>query len=70
MISRLAFETFDRTMRDIMSNIVDGALDLPFGGKTIVLGGDFRQILPVVPRGGRADIVHACINSSLFVASL
>jgi hypothetical protein len=65
MISRLAFEAFDRTMRDIMSNVVDRALDFPFGGKTIVFGGDFRQILPVVPKGGRADIVHACINSSL-----
>lgn len=65
MISRLAFEAFDRTMRDIMSNVVDGASNLPFGGKTVVLGGDFRQILPVVPKRGRADIVDACINSSM-----
>lgn len=65
MISRLAFEAFDRTMRDIMSNVVDGASDLPFGGKTVVLGGDFRQILLVVPKRGRADIVHACVNSSM-----
>ena len=64
MINRWAFEAFDRTLRDIMSNVVKGASGLPFGGKTVVLGGDFRQILPVVPRGGRADIVHACINSS------
>lgn len=35
-----------------------------FGGKTVVFGGDFRQILPVVPRGNRADIVHATMNSS------
>ncbi|PNY08607.1 ATP-dependent DNA helicase PIF1 [Trifolium pratense] len=33
-------------------------------GKTVVFGGDFRQILPVIPRGSRADIVHATINSS------
>ncbi|RZC25469.1 hypothetical protein D0Y65_004247, partial [Glycine soja] len=35
-----------------------------FGGKVMVLGGDFRQILPVIPRGSRSDIVHATINSS------
>ncbi|RZB86135.1 hypothetical protein D0Y65_026272 [Glycine soja] len=37
---------------------------LPFGGKVVVFGGDFRQILPVVPKGSRFDIVHAAINSS------
>ncbi|XP_061364791.1 uncharacterized protein LOC133308202 [Gastrolobium bilobum] len=37
---------------------------MPFGGKVVVLGGDFRQILPVIPHGSRQDIVHATINSS------
>lgn len=37
---------------------------IPFGGKTFVLGGDLRQILPVVPRGNRADTVAACITNS------
>jgi ATP-dependent DNA helicase PIF1 len=35
-----------------------------FGGKTVVLGGDFRQILPVVPKGGREDIVSASLPRS------
>ncbi|KAF1882770.1 hypothetical protein Lal_00002951 [Lupinus albus] len=35
-----------------------------FGGKVLVFCGDFRQILPVIPRGCRSDIVHATINSS------
>nr|GEV04907.1 hypothetical protein [Tanacetum cinerariifolium] len=26
--------------------------------------GDFRQILPVIPKGKRGDIIHACINRS------
>ncbi|KAL2970943.1 hypothetical protein AAZX31_15G165500 [Glycine max] len=30
----------------------------------MVFGGDFRQILPVIPRGSRTDIVNATINSS------
>ena len=28
----------------------------PFGGKCVLLAGDFRQVLPVVPRGSRAQI--------------
>ncbi|CAA0814777.1 PIF1 helicase [Striga hermonthica] len=36
----------------------------PFGGKTIVFGGDFRQILPVIPKGSHQDIVNAIINTS------
>ena len=36
----------------------------PFGGKVIVLGGDFRQILPVVRKGSRYDIVNSSINYS------
>ncbi|KEH33248.1 PIF1-like helicase [Medicago truncatula] len=36
----------------------------PFDGMTIVLGGDFRQILLVVRKGTRQDIVDASINSS------
>jgi hypothetical protein len=30
-----------------------------FGGKVVVMGGDFRHILPVVPRGMRGQIVDA-----------
>jgi ATP-dependent DNA helicase PIF1 len=65
MINRMAFEAFDKTMRDIMNTFDKGSFNLPFGGKTTVFRGDFRQILPVVPKGGHADIVHAVINSSL-----
>ena len=36
----------------------------PFGGKLVVLSGDFRQILPVVPSGTRARIVLAAVKSS------
>jgi hypothetical protein len=64
MINRLAFESFERCMRDVMEKIHKGSSKHQFGGKTVVFGGDFRQILPVVPKGGRADIVHATINSS------
>ena len=32
--------------------------------KIVLLGGDFRQILPVISRAQRHDIVHSCINKS------
>ncbi|XP_057723535.1 uncharacterized protein LOC130939448 [Arachis stenosperma] len=65
MTNRLAFEALDRTLRDIMSSVSVVNKDLPFGGKIIVLGGDFRQVLPVVPKASRAEIVMATINSSI-----
>ena len=43
-------ETLDRSLRDITG------YDLPFGGKVMVFGGDFRQVLHVVLRGTRAQI--------------
>jgi ATP-dependent DNA helicase PIF1 len=64
MINKWAFEAFERTLQDIMSEVDVVNKTLPFGGKTVVFGGDFRQILPVIPKGSRADIVHATINSS------
>lgn len=33
-----------------------------FGGKVIVFGGDLQQILPVIPKGTRQDIVFASLN--------
>lgn len=38
--------------------------NLPFGGKIMILLGDFRQTCPVVRRGGRAEVVDASIRTS------
>ncbi|PWZ21610.1 ATP-dependent DNA helicase pif1, partial [Zea mays] len=64
MTRRHCFEALDRTMRDILSEHRAENANIPFGGKTIVLGGDFRQILPVVRKGSRSAIVNASITSS------
>ncbi|XP_055961830.1 uncharacterized protein LOC126681473 [Mercurialis annua] len=64
MNHRHCFETVDRSMRDILSSSSDDKRDLPFGGKTMLLGGDFRQILPVVPQGMKEDILDASITRS------
>ncbi|KAG7552235.1 Nucleic acid-binding OB-fold [Arabidopsis thaliana x Arabidopsis arenosa] len=60
MMSRYCFESLDRSLNDVIGN-VDGK---PFGGKVVVFGGDFRQVLPVIHGAGRAEIVLASLNSS------
>jgi hypothetical protein len=37
--------------------------EIPFGGKVMVFGGDFRQTLPVVRQGNRSAVVSSCLNS-------
>ncbi|XP_028084537.1 ATP-dependent DNA helicase PIF1-like, partial [Camellia sinensis] len=64
MVSRHAFEAVDRTFGDILKNTEHCSEDRVFGGKLFVLGGDFRQILPVVPRGGREQTVEASLPKS------
>ncbi|XP_071725808.1 uncharacterized protein [Rutidosis leptorrhynchoides] len=64
MMHRHCFEAFDRTMRDIIKVEGRDCSSLPFGGKVVVFGGDFRQILPVIQRGTRAEIVDASLHSS------
>ena len=58
------FEAFDRTMRDIMKVVDEDNLNKPFGGKVVILGGDFRQILPVIRKARRRDIMKSSVNSS------
>ncbi|XP_056841667.1 uncharacterized protein LOC130494865 [Raphanus sativus] len=55
MAHRHTFETLDRSLRDLLSHADPEAATKPFGGKTVLLGGDFRQILPVIPHGKRPD---------------
>eukprot|EP00798_Chlamydomonas_sp_ICE-L_P011274 gene11274-18906_t len=58
MTHKHCYEAVDRMLRDFMQN------DLPFGGKIVVMAGDFRQILPVIQRGTRSQIVGAALCNS------
>ncbi|XP_016185418.1 uncharacterized protein LOC107627062 [Arachis ipaensis] len=60
----MCFEALDRTLRDLMSVTDQHKIQQSFGGKVVVLGGDFRQILPVIPKGSRHDILSPAINSA------
>src|SRR5699024_7662240 len=54
MVPRWALQAADQLFRDLM-----GMPDLPFGGKTFVVGGDFRQVLPVIRGGTKCDVLNA-----------
>ena len=58
MANKLAFEALDRTLQDLRQS------SRPFGGILVVLSGDFRQTLPVIRGGTRANEIDACIKSS------
>ncbi|XP_062017408.1 uncharacterized protein LOC133733784 [Rosa rugosa] len=60
MMNRYGFEALDRTFRDITS------VDLPFGGKVMIFGGDFRQVLPVIHKGTRSEMVQASLINASF----
>ncbi|XP_019190593.1 PREDICTED: uncharacterized protein LOC109185050 [Ipomoea nil] len=64
MMHKHFFEALDRNMRDLLRFVDPHSEMKTFGGKTVILGGDFRQILPVVPKYTRQDIVSSNINSS------
>ncbi|SAM01481.1 hypothetical protein [Absidia glauca] len=70
MASKYNFEAVDRCLKDIMGAVNPALKNVLFGGKVIVFGGDFRQILPVVVKGNRADIVTDCIQSSYLWQSI
>ncbi|KAF8118637.1 hypothetical protein N665_0003s0012 [Sinapis alba] len=64
MTHKHAFESLDKTLKDILSAKNPEAKLQTFGGKTVLLGGDFRQILPIIPQGNRTDTVLASISHS------
>ncbi|KAI3812104.1 hypothetical protein L1987_16809 [Smallanthus sonchifolius] len=64
MVHKHGFEALDRSLKDIFTSTSGTSSNIPFGGKVIVFGGDFRQILPVVPNGSRQQIVNSSLSSS------
>jgi len=64
MQHRHIMEAVDCSFRDVCDT------DKPFGGHTIVFGGDFQQTLPVIVRGSRAQIVGACVQGSVLWNSI
>ncbi|XP_067125076.1 ATP-dependent DNA helicase pif1-like [Centruroides vittatus] len=61
MAHKKALEALDRTLKDL---IPDNKMSAPLGA-LILLSGDFRQTLPVIPRSTPADELNACLKSSV-----
>lgn len=61
---RYCFEALDRTLRDILSETKENSENRQFGGITVVLGGDFRQTLPVLQITNKQKILRSCIVNS------
>jgi hypothetical protein len=64
MANKKCFEALDKSLRDVLRFTNENSSNKPFGGMTVVLGGDFRQILPIVPRGRREQTISASIKCS------
>ena len=58
MIPIHALNAIDNLLRQLTGE------NFPFGGKIFVLGGDFRQVLPVIPHGSRSSTVENCLKRS------
>ena len=58
MQNRYIYEAVDRTLRHILSEP-----DILLGGLPFLICGDMAQILPVIPRGSRAQIVMSSLTN-------
>ncbi len=56
MSHRNVFQAVDRMLMDIRDS------PQPFGGLTVVFGGDFQQTLPIIQGGSCEQIIHACLT--------
>lgn len=59
MAHKKSFEALDRTLQDLRGNTN------VMGGALILLSGDFRQTLPVMPKSTPADEINACLKRLL-----
>jgi hypothetical protein len=58
MVPKYALEIIDKKLKELMDN------NLPFGGKIVIIGGDFRQLLPIKKHGGRSQLVSLSVRYS------
>ncbi|PAV78888.1 hypothetical protein WR25_13196 [Diploscapter pachys] len=61
MVPKYAIELIDRKLRELTD------VNLPFGRRIFIIGGDFRQILPIQKHAGRNELISlSVVNSELW----
>ena len=58
MTNKYCFEALDKTLQDLRNDF-----NRLFGGMTVILGVDFRQILSVISNGTKENIIDVTINN-------
>ena len=61
MLDKRYYELLDQTLRSLADENNKGKM---FGGKVVLVSGDFRQLLPVIKRSKRAMIVDKTLKKS------
>jgi len=59
MLDKWYYEALDKTLR-----YITGQKETKFGGKVVLISGDFRQLLEVIPGANRAKTVSRCLKGS------
>ena len=57
MLNRSAYEAIDRCLQDLTG------CSQPFGGKVVVIGGDFRQILPIIEKASKEEVLTSLVTA-------
>ena len=57
MLSKFIFQSVHKLFQQLINN------NLPFGGKMVILSGDFRQILPVVSQMQQTGPIHIFLKN-------
>ena len=58
MTHKKSLEILEQSLRNLRGN------SKPFGSTLILLAGDFRQTLPIIPRSTPADEMNTCLKNS------
>lgn len=64
MAYKTSIETLNRMLKDFRDD------ERNMGGVTVVFAGNFHQTLRIIPRGTKADKIHACLKSSFLWESV